>query len=70
MPVTRFVAPGPLVAKQTPTLPVESVGGVRRALLVARQIVLYFAAVLVQRVVNIKRRASGEPENSVHALLF
>ena len=40
MAVTRFVAPGPLVAMQTPTLPVRAgvaLGGEAAALLVAGQ---------------------------------
>ncbi len=40
MPVTRFVAPGPEVAKQTPTLPVDAriaVSRMRGALLVAHE---------------------------------
>ena len=72
MPVTRFVAPGPLVASTTPVLaggPRIAVRRVRRALLVGRHDMRDLVAGLVQRVVQIQHRAARIAEQRVHALL-
>ncbi len=71
MPVTRFVAPGPEVAQQTPALPRDArvgVGGVRGGLLVPHEHVLD-VGVLLQRVVHRQVRAAGVAEDDLDSLL-
>ena len=67
--VIRLVAPGPLVATQTPTLPdgpCEALGGVAGGLFVAG---LDVAEVRVDdRVVHRQVRPAGDPEDVLHAL--
>ena len=68
--VTRFVAPGPEVAKATPTRPGRArvaLGHVTGALLVAREHVADGRAAS-DRVVERQDRAAREPEDDVDAL--
>ena len=65
MPVVRFVAPGPDVAKHTPI----AVGRVGRALLVGCEDVGDFVVVIVERVVHVQDRSAGIAEHGIHALL-
>ena len=72
MPVTRLVAPGPLVRDDDARLSRDArptVRGVRRALLVRGDDVLD-VPVAVERVVNIEHRAAGIAEHRLDALLF
>ncbi len=69
IPVTRLVAPGPLVAIATPTLPRRpriAIRHVRRALLVAHQHVMNLR-ILGHRIVGRQDRPAGIAENHVHA---
>ena len=71
MPVTRFVAPGPEVAQQTPSLTGDAgvaVGHVRRGLLVAHEDVAD-VRVLRQGVVEGQNRAAGVAEDRIDAFL-
>ena len=71
MPVTRLVAPGPLVAMHTPVFPVARVAvcGVRGALFVRREDVAE-GAVAVDGVVNIGHAPARIAENGADALFL
>ena len=72
MAVTRFVAPGPLVAMQTPILPVRAgvaLGGESAALLVPRQDHADLVAEPRQGLVQRHARPAGIGENRVHAVV-
>ena len=67
--MTRFVAPGPLVAMHTPVLPLARVA-VRRmtgVLLVGGQYMPNPILPLVQLIVNRQNRAAGEAEHGSNA---
>ena len=70
MPVTRFVAPGPEVARQTPVRPGDpgvAVGGVSGGLLVADEDVLD-VGVLAQCVVERQHHAARIAEEDIDTL--
>ena len=70
MAVTRFVAPGPLVAMHTPGLPVDAgvaLGGEGAALLVAREDRADAVAELGERLVQRHARAAGIGEDDLDA---
>ena len=72
MAVTRFVAPGPLVAMQTPTLPVRAgvaLGREPAALLVPRQDRADLVAEAGQRLVQRHAGPARIGENRVHAVV-
>ena len=72
MAVTRFVAPGPLVAMQTPTLPVlraTALGGERAALFVPRQDGAQAVGEAGERLVERHARAAGVGEDRVDAVV-
>lgn len=70
IPVTRFVAPGPEVARQTPTLPVARVAlrCVDGALLVARQDVVQPVGMVIQMIVDRNDLSAGITEDRIGSL--
>lgn len=70
MPVTRFVAPGPLVANHTcfSCGAGVAVGRVCGPLFVSRHYVAYLAAVLVERIIQIQYRTAGIAKQRLDAL--